>query len=398
MLCRHGPNIRSDNGKSMSCKAPYAILYLHHTGQFAGAENSLLHLVTRLDRSIFSPVFMCPSVGDFPKRLHEKGISVIHHEFGANSQILRLIGTLLDLRKVIREQRITMLHANGPQTNIPAGIIGRFLRLPVIWHARNCLRPGMIDIDRMTGFLPDRIICNSEAVRSRFIGGRVEGKTVTILNSIDLSEYDTTISRNIVRDHWGIPRTAKVLGIIGRLGHEKGHQTLIQALGRLRREFPDLWLLIVGGHVFEEDYGLPDSLKKMVKDLGVEDRVVFTGHQDHVQPFYSALDVFILATDLEACGRVLFEAMAMGKPVIGTNNGGTPEIVVDRVTGLLFPYGDVKGLSEKIAWLLERPAEMARMGIAGRRRVEENFTIEQYMEKTQKVYLELVGGEHAPRR
>jgi glycosyltransferase involved in cell wall biosynthesis len=377
---------------------PYRILYLHHTGQFAGAENSLLHLATHLDRSLFFPVFMCPSIGDFPKRLREKGISVIHHEFGANSQILRLMRTLVDLRKVIREQRIALLHANGPQTNVPAGIIGRFLGLSVIWHTRNCLRQGMIDIDRMTGFLPDRIICNSEAVRSRFLGGRVEKKTVTILNSIDLSDYDTSISGESVRDLWGIPRTAKVVGIVGRLGHEKGHQTLIQALGRLKQKFPDLWLLVVGGHVFEEDSGLPDSLKKMVKDLGVEDRVVFTGHQDHVQPFYAALDVFILATDLEACGRVLFEAMAMGKPVIGTGNGGTPEIVVDRVTGLLFPYGDVEALSERIAWLLERPAEMARMGISGRRRVEENFTIERYMEKTQKVYLELLEGDRAPRR
>jgi glycosyltransferase involved in cell wall biosynthesis len=377
---------------------PYRVLYLHHTGQFAGAENSLLHLATHLDRSLFFPVFMCPSVGDFPKRLREKGISVIHHEFGANSQILRLMRTLVGLRKVIRDQSIALLHANGPQTNVPAGIMGRLLDIPVVWHARNCLRPGMIDIDRMMGFLPDRIICNSEAVRSRFIGGRVEGKTVTILNSIDLSDYDTSISGDSVRDEWGIPRTAKVVGIIGRLGHEKGHQTLIHALGRLKQKFPDLWLFIVGGHVFEEDSGFPDSLKKMVKDLGVEDRVVFTGHQDHVQPFYAALDVFILATDLEACGRVLFEAMAMGKPVIGTENGGTPEIVVDQVTGLLFPYGDVEALSERITWLLERPVEMARMGIAGRRRVEENFTIERYIEKTQNVYLEILEGDRAPRR
>jgi len=67
------------------------------------------------------------------------------------------------------------------------------------------------------------------------------------------------------------------------------------------------------------------------------------------------------------------------------------------VTGLLFPYGDVEALSDRVAWLLERPAEMARMGTSGRRRVEENFTIERYMEKTQKVYLELLEGNRAPR-
>lgn len=376
---------------------PCRILYLHHTGQFAGAENSLLHLVTHLDRFLFSPVFMCPSIGKFPKRLREKGISVIHHEFGANSQILHLLKTMNDLRKIIREQEIALLHANSPQTNVPAGIMGRLLDIPVIWHARNCLRPGMIDIDRYMGFLPDRIICNSEAVRSRFLGGRIEGKTVAILNSIDLSDYDPGMSGDSVRDRWGIPRTAKVVGIIGRLGPEKGHQTLIHALGRLKEQFPDLWLLIVGGHVFEEDAGWPDSLKTMVKALGVEDRVVFTGHQDAVQPFYAAVDVFVLATDLEACGRVLFEAMAMEKPVIGTDNGGTPEIVVEKETGLLFSYGDAQGLADRITWLLEHPTERIRMGIAGRRRVEEHFTIEQYMEKTQEVYSELLEGKRASR-
>ncbi|MEW6334444.1 MAG: glycosyltransferase family 4 protein [Thermodesulfobacteriota bacterium] len=382
----------------MCRKTPYTILYLHHTGRFAGAENSLLHLVTHLDRSLFYPVFMCPSAGDFPMRLRERGISVMHHEFGSNSQVLHLIRTLVHLRRVVRVRRIALLHANGPQTNIPAGIMGRWLGIPVIWHARNCLRPGMVDIDRYTGWLPDRIICNSEAVRSRFVGGRVEGKTVTILNGVDLTDYDPGISGDAVRDRWGIPRAAKVVGIIGRLGHEKGHRTLIHALGRLKQEFPDLWLLIVGGHVFDEDRGLPDSLKKTAKDLGLEGRVIFTGHQDDVRPFYAALDLFVLATDLEACGRVLFEAMAMAKPVIGTDNGGTPEIVVEGETGLLFPYGDAKGLSGRISRLLERPAEITRMGASGRRRVEGHFTIERYMEKTQKVYLELLERNRAPRR
>ena len=377
---------------------PYRILYLHHTGQFAGAENSLLHLATHLDKSLFSPVFMCPSAGEFPQRLRERNIPVIHHEFGANAQLLSLIKTLLFLRRIIHEQRISLLHANGPQTNVPAGIMGRLLGIPVVWHARNCLRPGMIDIDRLMGFLPKRIICNSEAVRSRFIGGKVEDKTFTILNSVDLLDYDLPASGSSLRDHWGIPREAKVVGMIGRLGHEKGHETLIRALAILKDKFPDLWLLIVGGHIFTEDQWIPDILKKTSQDLGVGGRIVFTGHQNHVQPFYASLDIFVLATDLEACGRVLFEAMAMGKPVIATDNGGTPEIVIEGETGLLFPYGDAEALSKKITWLLERPDEMTRMGLAGRRRIEENFTIEKFIEKTQQVYLELLEGKDALRR
>ena len=379
----------------MHTNKPYHVLYLHHTGRFAGAENSLLHLATHLDRSRFSPVFMCPSVGEFPERLGERGIPLIHHEFGANSQILRLVQTLADLRKVIREQRIVLLHANGPQTNVPAGIIGRFLGLPVIWHARNCLRPGMIDIDRIMGWLPDRIICNSDAIRVRFLGGLTEKKSLTIINSVDLADFEPLTSAPSLRQELDILEAASVLGMTSRLSREKGQHTLLEAVALLKDRFPGLFVLLVGDHIFAEDAEVPKSLRRMADRLGISERVIFTGFRRDVPRLYAAMDIFVLATDAEPCGRVLFEAMAMGKPVIGTDNGGTPEIVVDEETGLLFPFGDAKGLSERIVWLLERPAEMARMGIAGRRRVEENFTIERYMEKTQKVYLELLEGDHA---
>ncbi len=377
---------------------PYRVLYLHHTGRFAGAENSLLHLATHLDRSRFSPLFLCPSAGEFPDRLASRGVPVIHHEFGANSQPLRLVQSLAEIRRVIRERQVALLHANGPQTNVPAGIAGRLLGVPVVWHARNCLRPGMVDIDRMTGFLPDRIICNSDAIRSRFLGGLTERKSLTILNSVDLADFDPDVCGPSLRQELGIPEASKVLGMTSRLSREKGQQTLLEAVALLKGRFPDLFILLVGDPIFAEDEDVPRSLREMAGRLGISERVLFTGFRRDVPRLYGAMDIFVLATDAEPCGRVLFEAMAMARPVIGTDNGGTPEIVVDGVTGLLFPYGDAATLSERIARLLERPEEMARMGAAGRRRVEEHFTIDRYMEKTQKVYLELLEGDRAPRR
>jgi len=376
----------------------YPILYLHHTGRFAGAENSLLHLATHLDRSRFSPLFLCPSVGEFPDRLASRGVPVIHHEFGSNSQPLRLVQSLVEIRRVIRERQIALLHANGPQTNVPAGIVGRLLGVPVVWHARNCLRPGMVDIDRMTGFLPDRIICNSDAIRSRFLGGLTEKKSLTILNSVDLADFDPELRGPSLRQELGIPVASKVLGMTSRLSREKGQQTLLEAVALLKGRFPDLYVLLVGDSIFTEDEDVPRSLREMADRLGISERVLFTGFRRDVPRLYGAMDIFILATDAEPCGRVLFEAMAMARPVIGTENGGTPEIVVDGETGLLFPYGDAATLSERITRLLEQPAEMARMGAAGRRRVEEHFTIDRYMEKTQRVYLELLEGDRAPRR
>jgi len=372
---------------------PYRILYLHHTGHFAGAENSLLHLATHLDRSMFTPLFLCPAIGEFPHRLLEKGIPVIHHEFGDNRQLFRLIKSLIVLYGIIRKERISLLHANGPQTNIPAGIMGRLFGIPVVWHARNCLRPDMIDIDRLTGFLPHRIICNSDAIRSRFLSGITERKSLTIINSVDLNDFEGISNAISLRKELGIPNEGKVIGMTSRLSREKGQDTLLEAVAILKNRFPGLFVLIVGDHVFADDAEFPDYLCRLAERLGISKRVIFTGFQRDVIQFYGIMNIFVLATDAEPCGRVLFEAMAMGKPVIGTNNGGTPEIVIDGKTGLLFSYGHAEGLAEKIAWLLDRPEEMNRMGWAGRRRIEENFTIEKYMEKTQSVYMELLEGK-----
>lgn len=374
---------------------PYHILYLHHTGRFAGAENSLLHLATHLAKSFFTPIFICPGDGEFPRRLRERGIAVIPHEFGANRQLILLLKSLYFLLTVIRREGIALLHANGPQTNIPAGIAGRMMGVPVVWHARNCLREGMVDIDRLTGFLPQRIICNSEAIRSRFLGGITEKKSLTIINSVDLADFDPHQSGLSIRKELGIPDEAIVIGMTSRLSREKGQHTLLEACALLKDHFQDIFILLIGDPIFNEDKDVPTSLQNMADRLGISKRLLFTGFRRDVYRLYAAMDIFVLATDAEPCGRVLFEAMAMGKPVIGTDNGGTPEIVAKGETGLLFPYGDARALADKIGWLLERPDEMIRMGQAGRRRIEAHFTIEQYMEKTQKVYLDLLEGNDA---
>jgi glycosyltransferase involved in cell wall biosynthesis len=253
----------------------------------------------------------------------------------------------------------------------------------------------MVDIDRITGFLPHRIICNSDAIRLRFLSGATEKKSMTIINSVDLQDIDLDYPGVLVRRELNIPESATVLGMTSRISQEKGQHTLIEAVASIKECFPDLHLLLVGDHIFSADVAMPEFLRQLVNRLGISERVIFTGFRRDVIRLYAAMDIFVLATDAEPCGRVLFEAMAMGKPVIGTDNGGTPEIVVNGKTGLLFPYGDAHALSEKIAWLLEHPSEMARMGIAGRQRVEENFTIEKYMDKTQRVYLELLEGKDA---
>jgi glycosyltransferase involved in cell wall biosynthesis len=371
---------------------PYHLLFLHHTGLFSGAENSLLHLSTRLDSRIFKPIFLCPSTGDFPDRLRDHHIQVIHHDFTKVSRVFHVAKSVTRIARTVHTFGIKLVHSNGPQTNIPAGIAGRLSGVPVIWHARNLLKPGMIDIDKIAGLLPRRILCNSDAIKARFAGGITGNKSVTIINGVDLLDYDTSIPSYSIREEFGIPSGAKVVGMTSRLGSDKGHLITLQALARLKDRHPELWGLFVGGNIFEEDAGVPDFLKKKAEEFGIADRIVFTGFRKDVSRLYAGMDIFVLGTDAEPCGRTILEAMAMAKPVIGTDSGGTPEIVAHGETGFLFRYGDFEGLARAIAHLLETPYLISHMGKAGRARIEHQFTIEQYVDKTQREYLSLIEG------
>ena len=376
---------------------PYPILYLHHTGQFSGAENSLLHLTVNLKREKFTPIFLCPDRGEFPRRLSASGIRVFPHNFGRVRNLLNIINSMRKIFFIARRYGVKLLHSNGPQTNLPAGLVGRILGIPVVWHARNLLKPGMIDIDRKTGFLPHKIICNSEAIKMRFMVPRIEQKAIKIVNSVDLADYDLTISSSRIREMFGIPPDALVVGMTSRLGSDKGHLTLLKAVAMLKDQYPNIWVLIVGDNVFEIDAWVPEFLKNEAKELGIADRVIFAGFRRDVPQLYAGMDIFVLGTDAEPCGRVIFEAMAMAKPVVGTNNGGTAEIVVDGETGYLYRYGKPQELAAKLESLFSNPQLISRMGRKGRKRVEENFTIEKYVEKTQKEYLKLIGENFANR-
>jgi glycosyltransferase involved in cell wall biosynthesis len=376
-------------------KPPIPVLYLHHTGKFSGAENSLLHLAKYINRELFKPIFVCPAAGEFPVRLKANKIEVVSHRFGRIRDFIQLLKSVLTICQIQKQHKIRLLHSNGPQTNIPAAIAGKMLRIPVIWHARNLVKPGMIDLDRILKFLPDRIICNSNAIRERFAGKHHFDRAVTIINAVNLNEYTPNQYRDRTRNELGIPHHAIVLGMTSRLASDKGHEAFIKCIGHLSKAVPEVLGLIVGDHIFKEDAWVPEYLKDLTVELGIANRIIFTGFRRDIVKMYDAMDIFVLGTDAEPCGRVLFEAMAMEKAVIATDSGGTPEIVLNDKTGYLYPYGNDRELTKKVLDLIKNDRLIRYFGYAGRKRVEENYTIENYVIRTQEEYGNLIEFKYA---
>jgi glycosyltransferase involved in cell wall biosynthesis len=163
---------------------------------------------------------------------------------------------------------------------------------------------------------------------------------------------------------------------VARLAPEKDIGTLIRAFQILVPKFSDVELVVVGDGVE----------RKKLEALALGANVRFLGSRDDIPELMRSFDVFVLASLTEGISLTLLEAMAASKPIVATNVGGNPEVVVDGVTGFLVPSQDPQAMADKILLLLNDPQLAQRMGIAGRRRVEQNFSLERMTDEYEKVY------------
>jgi len=372
------------------------ILYLHHVGELSGAEGSLRLLLRHLDRARVEPLFAGPARGPFVAALAADGVTTLPLTFGPLRRVGGVLRAVARLVRLTRAHRVDLLHANGPQTNVPAGLAGRLTGVPVIWHARNLIAGDMWEVDRALAPLATRIVCNADAIRRRFAGSRGWERSVTIINAVDTREFHPGVPRAPFRRELGVPDAAPLIGIVGRLGLGKGHEHFVEAALRLLGGGLDAHFAVVGDPLFDEDAWRADALRRAVKDAGREDRVRFVGYRRDIPAVMRGLDVLVLASDAEPCGRVLFEAMAAGTPIVATNSGGTPEIVRDGIEGILVPPRDPAALARAIGALAADPGLRARLGAAGVARVAAEFTIERYVARTLAVYDEALAPR--PRR
>jgi glycosyltransferase involved in cell wall biosynthesis len=174
-------------------------------------------------------------------------------------------------------------------------------------------------------------------------------------------------------------RPAAVVGSVGRLEPRKGHQHMIEAVGRLRNEFPDIGVVIAGAPPAYAS-GYADHLRRVAETAGIGDRLQLLGHVDRVEDALARMTVFVSASYRDRRGRggeglglALAEASWSGLPVVATDSGGASEVVLDGITGGLVPPGDPGSLADAIARFLRDPGAAATTGEAGARFARQRF-------------------------
>ena len=387
------------------------ILFLDHTAKMGGGEIALLNLVSALDRTRFLPVVALAADGPLAGRLREAGIETHvlpldktlldtrKDSLGVSSllrlgQTARLAAYSLRVARWARRRRVDLIHTNSLKSDIYGGVAGRLAGIPVLWHVRDHVNASYLPPVVAAGFralsrlLPRIVVANSEStLRQLWPHHRAGGEVVY-----------SGVAREIVHDGYPVgaahgdgdhPLSVSnrpTLALIGRIAEWKGQHVFLRAAARVVRDFPQARFWIIGAPLFGE-FEYEKSLHVLAEELEMTARVEFLGFRDDIPALMPQIDVVVHASILgEPFGQVVIEGMAAGKPLVATDGGALPEIVVPGETGLLVPMGDDLAMAEALRALLSDPIRARAMGEAGRERVARLFTIRHTARKVETVY------------
>ena len=230
------------------------------------------------------------------------------------------------------------------------------------------------------------VVTHSRDYRGRLLDrGVPEARARMIPSGVDAADLPTA-GRNM-REVWGLPRDAVVVGILGRLSPEKGHDTFLRAAEAASATEPRLRYVIAG------DGELRESLMHTARELELADRVTFAGFVENMGDVYAALDIVVSASRLEAMPRVVLEAMATGKAIVATDVGGTSDLIEEGETGFLVGYGDAGAMADRILNLARAPEERERVGRAAERAAQKQFSLDARADRLVEIYRELASRE-----
>jgi glycosyltransferase involved in cell wall biosynthesis len=356
----------------------------------------LIDLIKGLDRNRFEPVVIAPPGHKMGDELLKIGTPIYEADFPGRPNPIKVTRAVCRLAKLFKKLEPDIIHAHGhmaTMVGIPARrltarttpIIVSVHNYPSYQEARGFKRAFGTTVQRFLSHRASYLIAVSEDIRLNMVNeeGIDPATIVTVHNGIDLAdlpERPKTAAINDVRKRHGIRADEKVVGAIGRLVAFKGFSVLLEAVALLKVKRRRFKVMIVGRGPENE------NLERQIATLGIKDVVIMPGFVPDIAPYFAISDVFVVPSIREPFGLIVLQAMAAGRPVVGANAGGIPEIIRDGVTGILVPPNDASALTEAIDGLLDDANRCRRLAAAAEQDLREHFSIEVMVAKTQEIY------------
>lgn len=376
------------------------VLYPIIDGEITGGNIICLEIIEEALRRGYGVVVNSPTQGKFTQLLREKGIKV----YNINTRRTFRLDSALKLIYLIKKEKISIIHSHAPFAGtVLSRLAGWMAGIPVINHVHMPYFMELVPIKKWYQFLLNWItsrfirvksIAVSEFVKNEIIKqGTPLERIIVVYNGIGLDGIRYKNNPAKVREEFGLRQDHFIIGEVGRLGLDKGQHTFIKAAEKVIKDYPDAVFMIVGEELTKKkEYR--KALERLVSDLGLEEKIIFTGYRADVMDLMSIFEILVLPSPFaEGLAVVILEAMAAKKPVIATSVGGNPEIVVDGQTGTLIPPQDPAKLTEAIEYHLSHPEASKQMGAKGYERVKQHFSLSEMLGRVMDIYNGLLTGK-----
>ncbi|MEL7532315.1 MAG: glycosyltransferase family 4 protein [Bacteroidota bacterium] len=301
------------------------------------------------------------------------------------------------LYRLIKQIKPDVMHSWGSMPSVYAlpVVIGQGIPLvnAMITNAQPDMPWHHVDYrrGRMTFPLSKLVIGNSKAGLEAYDAPK--DRAACVYNGFDFRRIESLMEETDIRAQYQI-KTPKVVAMLGAFASRKDYPTYIKAAISILEKRNDVSFLAIGGGKL-----LPEC--KALVPAAFQDRILFPGMVKNVESLVNILDVGVLASNSKVHGEgisnAILEFMALGKPVVATRGGGTPEIVQDGETGFMVPAFDVDAMANKIDYLLTKPEEAEAMGQKGEARVRAAFNLENMAQRYYDIYHSILG-KKAPQK
>src|SRR3989344_2157626 len=325
------------------------VLHTESSKGWGGQENRTLKECIGLKKIGARGIIACQPDSVLAKRGAEAGIEVKKIEMKSSISISAIAALL----KIIRNESVNIVCTHSGKDSMLGAIAGRLSKMkPVIVRTRHLALPITSKITY--SLLPHKVVTVSEYVRRYLI------------------------------EEKGMAADTQIVGTVAILRRKKGHHILLDAIPMVLREFPKTIFLFAG------DGPQRKNIEDKILELGIGNNVKLLGLRSDIPEILKTIDLFVLPTLQEALGTSFLEAMAMGKPVVGTKVGGVGEVLKGGINGYLIEPGNPSVLAEAITNLLKYKEKARMMGIEGEKIVRQNYTVEKMCENMYALYSSMI--------
>ena len=302
----------------------------------------------------------------------------------------RVAPKALTFLHIIHKNKIDLVHTHSDlRRGQPEILAARIAGIPCITHRHGY--SNYTHFDKLFDRLVHTNIYISKYVAQYHISmgeSRLKGKIIH--NGVDLDKYNKKYDSLKVRKEFHCMPDQIMIGHIARIDWWKGHEVFIEALANVTKKNLNVKGLIIGELAelnYERNKIYLENLNNMVKRLGLEEKVIFTGHRSDIPFILAALDIVVHASSIpEPFGLTVIEGMAAGKPVVATGAGGVLDVIENGVNGYLVPRRDPEKMAEAFVKIVSDKDKAKRMGICARKRVSEKFTLNHQISAIQELY------------